>query len=104
MKVLAENYKGIEFIRISRLPEEQKQLITQSLPSDQVIKILKENTSGEVSPFNADLWLDLPKAKMTSGDVSVVTAPNDSKTRAVLVLATYKPKRNIEPIMSVRRP
>jgi hypothetical protein len=43
MKVLAENFKGIEFIRISKLPEEQKKQITQSLPSDHIIKILREN-------------------------------------------------------------
>lgn len=43
MKVLAENYKGIEFVRLSRLPEEQKALLVQALPSDHIIKILREN-------------------------------------------------------------
>ncbi|MFZ1807417.1 MAG: hypothetical protein WAU36_09360 [Cyclobacteriaceae bacterium] len=43
MKVLAENYKGIEFIRISKLPEEQRKQIVQALPSDNIIKILKES-------------------------------------------------------------
>lgn len=43
MKVLAENYKGIEFIRISKLPEEQRKQIAQALPSDNIIKILREN-------------------------------------------------------------
>lgn len=43
MKVLAENYKGIEFIRISKLPEDQRKQIAQALPSDNIIKILREN-------------------------------------------------------------
>ena len=43
MKVLAENYKGIEFVRLSKLPEEQKALLVQALPSDHIIKILREN-------------------------------------------------------------
>lgn len=43
MKVQTEIYKGIEFIQISKLPEEQKVLIKQSIPADQIIKILKEN-------------------------------------------------------------
>jgi len=43
MKVSAEYYKGIEFIRISKLPEEQRKQIVLALPSDNVIKILREN-------------------------------------------------------------
>lgn len=43
MKVQTEIYKGIEFIQISKLPEDQKLLIKQSIPADQIIKILKEN-------------------------------------------------------------
>lgn len=38
-----ENFKGIEFIQISKLPEEQRKLIVLALPSDNIIKILKEN-------------------------------------------------------------
>ncbi|MGE0770389.1 MAG: hypothetical protein AB7K37_01670 [Cyclobacteriaceae bacterium] len=43
MKVAPEIYKGIEFVRISSLPEDQKQLIKSTLSSDKIIKILKEN-------------------------------------------------------------
>ena len=43
MKVVPEIYKGIEFVRISALPDDQKQLIKSTLPSDKIIKILKEN-------------------------------------------------------------
>jgi hypothetical protein len=43
MKVTIENYKGIEFIRISGLPREQKEAIWKSLNSNKVIKILRNN-------------------------------------------------------------
>ena len=43
MKVQAENYKGIEFIRISKLPEDQKASISGTLPQDQIIRILKDS-------------------------------------------------------------
>jgi hypothetical protein len=43
MDVQPEIYKGIEFIRISALPEDQKGLMLTSLPSDKIIKILKDN-------------------------------------------------------------
>jgi hypothetical protein len=43
MRVPAENYKGIEFVRISALPDEQKQLIWTSLKRDKIIKILKND-------------------------------------------------------------
>lgn len=43
MKVQIENYKGIEFVQISKLPEVQRQLIVLVLPADNIIKILKEN-------------------------------------------------------------
>lgn len=42
MKVQAENYKGIDFIRISKLPEIQRSQIKQSLSSEKVIRILKD--------------------------------------------------------------
>ncbi len=43
MKVQAENYKGIDFVRISKLPEDQKTAIAQTIASDKIIKILREN-------------------------------------------------------------
>ncbi len=43
MKVQGENYKGIEFVRISTLPDDQKQLIWTSLKRDKIIKILKND-------------------------------------------------------------
>jgi len=43
MKAKSEFYKGIEFIRISNLPADQK-IIFGSFNQDKVIKILKEDT------------------------------------------------------------
>lgn len=43
MKIPAENYKGIEFIRISMLPDDQKEMIWTSLKRDKIIKILKSD-------------------------------------------------------------
>ena len=42
MKTPAENFKGIEFVRISALPEEQKQKIWQSFQQEKIIKIVKD--------------------------------------------------------------
>ncbi len=39
---MLENFKGIEFVRISSLPEEQKQRIWQSFQHDKIIKIVKD--------------------------------------------------------------
>lgn len=44
MRALSEIYKGIEFVRISSLPEDQKAAIWQSLERDKVIKILKADS------------------------------------------------------------
>ena len=44
MRVEAENYKGIEYVRISNLPADQKEKIRTSLPEDKLIKILKESS------------------------------------------------------------
>ena len=42
MKALAEVFKGIEFIRISNLPNDQKDFIVATVSSDKIIKILKD--------------------------------------------------------------
>ncbi|MBL7873146.1 MAG: hypothetical protein JNM78_16125 [Cyclobacteriaceae bacterium] len=43
MLAKSEFYKGIEFIRISTLPANQKEIILVSLSPDKVIKILKDD-------------------------------------------------------------
>ena len=42
MKAAVETYKGIEFVRISTLPEDQKTMIWSSAYKDKVIKILRD--------------------------------------------------------------
>lgn len=39
---MAENFKGIEFVRISSLPEDQREKIWQSFQHDKIIKIVKD--------------------------------------------------------------
>ena len=43
MIAAVENYKGIEFVRISNLPEDQKRMIWTSAYQHKVIKILRDN-------------------------------------------------------------
>jgi hypothetical protein len=44
MRTVAENYKGIEFVRISSLPENQKNLFWRSFDKNKIIKILKSDS------------------------------------------------------------
>ena len=39
---MLENFKGIEFVRISSLPEDQKEKIWHSFQRDKIIKIVKD--------------------------------------------------------------
>ena len=41
MKAFIENYKGIEFVRISALPEDQKKVFWNSFDRHKIIKILR---------------------------------------------------------------
>lgn len=42
MRVDSEIYKGIEYVRISNLPADQKEKISISLNPDKIIKIVKD--------------------------------------------------------------
>jgi hypothetical protein len=39
---MLEHFKGIEFVRISSLPEDQKEKIWQSFQQDKIIKIVRD--------------------------------------------------------------
>ena len=39
-----ENFKGIEFVRISSLPDEQKEKIWKSFHQDKIFKIVKDKS------------------------------------------------------------
>ena len=43
MKAHVEDYKGIAFIRISMLPEDQQKMIQASIDRDKIITILKSD-------------------------------------------------------------
>lgn len=43
MRIESEFYKGIEYVRVSSLPADQKEKIKISLSQDKVIKILKDD-------------------------------------------------------------
>jgi hypothetical protein len=42
MGLTIENFKGIEFVRISSLPKDQQENVWQSFHRDKIIKILKD--------------------------------------------------------------
>jgi hypothetical protein len=44
MRAVAENYKGIEYVRISSLPEAQKGIFWQTFDKNKIIKILKSGS------------------------------------------------------------
>ena len=55
----AESYKGIEFVRISNLPEDQKDQITRTIDHSKIIKILrgKELLSDCVQVIDYAHWM-----------------------------------------------
>ena len=55
----AEIYKGIEFIRISNLPDEQKNQITRTIDHAKIIKILRgsEVLHDCVQVIDYDQWM-----------------------------------------------
>lgn len=60
MKAQVENYKGIEFVRISSLPEDQKQAFWDSFDRHKIIKIMRNqellNDCIQYSDYQA--WLN----------------------------------------------
>jgi len=66
MKVQAENYKGIEFVRISKLPEDQKIVITPTIAKDKIIKILIDNELlvDCIQFAHYELWFDVEFSKV----------------------------------------
>lgn len=87
MKVLAENYKGIEFIRISRLPEEQRKQIVEALPSDNIIKILRDNELlvDCVQFRHYEAWFDKYFKEEAGPDQAVQAKINSYKMDAQLI-------------------
>lgn len=42
MRIPAENYKGIEFVRISNMPADERERIFKTLSREKIIKILRD--------------------------------------------------------------
>lgn len=60
MKVNSKIYKGIEYIQLTDLPNEQQDLIVQHLEEDDFIKILVENSviSDCIQYKDYEAWFD----------------------------------------------
>ena len=72
--LMAENFKGIEFVRISSLPEDQKEKIWQSFQQDKIIKIVKDKALMNDCILYQDyiLWLKQYQASAAKSSPSVV--------------------------------
>jgi len=75
----AEIYKGIEFIRISNLPEDQKNQITQTIDRHKIIKILrgKELLPDCVQVQDYARWID-ESFKKEVAEARLATRPNSN--------------------------
>lgn len=71
----AESYKGIEFVRISNLPEDQKNQITRTIDRSKIIKILrgKELLSDCVQVNDYALWM---RDSFTKEAAAIQSQPN----------------------------
>ncbi|MFZ6000876.1 MAG: hypothetical protein ACOYW3_10220 [Bacteroidota bacterium] len=73
MRVQAETYKGIEFVRISNLPKEERTKIFETLNREKIIKILRDkellNDCVQVTDYKE--WLN--SQKPVEADLKEVT-------------------------------
>lgn len=67
MGAAAENFKGIEFVRISSLPDEQKKQIWETFEHHKIIKIVKDKSLMNDCILYQDYvsWLDQQKPTPT---------------------------------------
>ncbi|MBY0432542.1 MAG: hypothetical protein K2U26_00365 [Cyclobacteriaceae bacterium] len=77
MRVKAEIFKGIEFVRISSLPNDQKEKIWQSFQHDKIIKIVKDNALLNDCILYHDYvnWADQQRSVPTSAPAPEPTNP-----------------------------
>ena len=81
---MAENFKGIEFVRISSLPEDQKEKIWKSFHHDKIIKIVKDQALlNDCILYNDYVsWLNQQQSAITMSTAS--TSPSSMPTFAKL--------------------
>ena len=72
---MLENFKGIEFVRISSLPEDQKEKIWQSFQQDKIIKIVKDQALLNDCNLYQDYlsWLNQHDASLLTSTTSTNT-------------------------------
>ncbi len=80
MRASSEIYKGIEFVRISSLPEDQRAVIWQSLERDKVIKILKADSLLN----DCILYTDYIEWLTQNAAVRVVTVNREMEAQQIL--------------------
>ena len=72
---MTENFKGIEFVRISSLPDDQKEKIWQSFQQDKIIKIVKDQALMNDCILYQDYisWLSQYQAPAAKAPQAVIT-------------------------------
>jgi hypothetical protein len=76
MKAPSEIFKGIEFVRISSLPGDQKERIWHSLRHDKIIKIVKDQALMNDCVLYEDYLSWLNQHKATAANPAQSTAPH----------------------------
>ena len=90
MKVNSTVYKGIEFVEISSLPNEQKTSLLQSVSPDLLIKILVDGKlrSRCIQYKDYEEWYDNSYRPLNKGsketEVESISAPVEKKVKADL--------------------
>jgi hypothetical protein len=82
---MLEHFRGIEFVRISSLPEDQKEKIWQSFQQDKIIKIVRDQSLLN----DCILYQDYVSWLNQSGAPTLVGSTVGSKSQAFSNLA-YK--------------
>jgi hypothetical protein len=83
-----ELYRGIEYIRISSLSKEQKEMIWSSFPQDKIIKIARDKAVLNDCILYHDFmaW----SSSLQTAKTPVAVAPNGSAIEAVFVKLAFK--------------
>ncbi len=88
MNLLPEVYRGIEYIRISSLSKEEKEMIWSTFPQEKIIKILKDKDLLNDCILYPDFvaWASVPHPPKPV----VAAASNGSALEGVFVKLAFK--------------
>lgn len=80
MKVSSKIYKGIEYVRLSELPKDQKEKISESLSGESLIKILIDETvvSNCLQYKDYDFWFENVYKKIVPVTVTKIERVTES--------------------------